>query len=211
MCPFIGITVLHPRSPSWPPLPLPLPGVPVTHKGLKSQADIPELQRHRGGSRPGFMACWWAVKGGAAEGGQEGDRVCFKGEEELVVALLNARWWIPMKSPGFPLCASDSWAAHSLVHTVSQSAQFNFDLDFFFPPTYLTRSWRFISAESPPSVSRALTDTENYYRGDLSVSFFIIAKVTLHRLPFYCTCMKYPACSLNAKPFQQVEPSEITT
>lgn len=30
--------------------------------------------------------------GGAAEGGQEGDRVCFKGEEELVVALLNARW-----------------------------------------------------------------------------------------------------------------------
>lgn len=31
-------------------------------------------------------------EGGAAEGGQEGDRVCFKGEEELVVALLDAGW-----------------------------------------------------------------------------------------------------------------------
>lgn len=116
---------LSPWSPSPPPR--------CSHNspGLKSYTGIPELQRHIGGWKPGFMACWWTEeRGGGANlllGGWQGP---LQRERKRLL------FFSPVLSGAHACTAwtSDSWSAHSLTGLHIVICLDGFHLIFFLIP-----------------------------------------------------------------------------
>lgn len=108
----------------------PLPGVLITHRGLKSHSGIPGLQRHIGRRKTGFMAHWWTM-------GEV--RVGFKEEDELVVLSYSRRlimMWLFVVLPPSPPTAGEPTHGFKLSQ-VQSPGKFSLDkisvvVGFFF-------------------------------------------------------------------------------
>lgn len=177
MLPIIGIRMLNGPLPTFP-FSLPLPGVPITQRVTDP---TPAFLNFRGASTE--SPDLWLVDGrrrgavGRWEGRlQRGGRVCCCSLQRSL-AYTYAQL--------FPLYASDSWGALSLVYIVLHAQ--NLALIWFSRSNVTGYLWSW-----PHSPSTKDCDFLWF-----SLSFFI-SKVTLQRVPpcfFYCTCIKYPSCS----------------